>query len=140
MEYNIKLSIAYDYESPAVGGRHLVCLMPLDRAEGQSVAHAALKIEPSPAERLDRRDFFGNQITEFAFRGAQTRIALHMTARVTRSPAAPAPADPAASTCPVPRCWPAFAAAFPVALDPGSARPRDDRLCPRSDQSRPEHS
>ena len=94
MEYNIKLSIAYDYESPAVGGRHLVCLMPLDRAEGQSVAHAALKIEPSPAERLDRRDFFGNQITEFAFRGAQTRIALHMTARVTRSPAAPAPADP----------------------------------------------
>jgi transglutaminase-like putative cysteine protease len=82
--YDIKLRIAYVYDNPAVGGRHVVCVMPLDPDAHQRCLSGTLEITPLPEERLDRRDFFGNQVTEFSFREPHDSIALFMKARVER--------------------------------------------------------
>jgi transglutaminase-like putative cysteine protease len=84
--YDIKLRIGYEYANSAVGGRHVVCVMPLDRAAGQTVQSSALQIEPTPEARIDRRDFFGNQVTEFSFRGPHDGVRLMLQARVRRDP------------------------------------------------------
>ncbi len=84
MIYDIKLRIAYDYASPAVGGRHVVCAMPLDVPGVQRVVAGLLKITPEPDERIDRVDFFGNRVTEFAVRAPHDRIAVNVQARVER--------------------------------------------------------
>ena len=85
MIFDIKLHIAYEYANPAVGGRHLVCVMPLAQGAGQTVQRATLQVEPAPQERLDRLDFFGNAVTEFSFRGPHDSVVLTMQARVTRT-------------------------------------------------------
>lgn len=84
MIFDIKLRIAYEYANPAVGGRHVVCVMPLAFGTGQTVHCAALQIEPAPQERVDRVDFFGNRVTEFSFRGPHDSVTLTMRARVAR--------------------------------------------------------
>lgn len=86
--YDIKLRIAYKYASPAVGGRHLACLLPLTDAD-QTVQSASLLVQPPPTERVDRQDFFGNQLTEFSFRAPHDGLILTLQARVNRSAAAP---------------------------------------------------
>lgn len=95
MIYDIKLQIAYEYANPAVGGRHVVCVMPLDMP-GQRVMASLLDITPRPEERLDRVDFFGNRITEFSFRGPHDSVAFTMKARIERliTPSLPANAIP----------------------------------------------
>lgn len=84
MDFEIKLRIAYQYANPAVGGRHVACVMPLALGAGQTVQSATLTIEPAPQERVDRLDFFGNRVTEFSFRGPHDSVTLTMRARVTR--------------------------------------------------------
>ena len=88
--YDVKLHIAYQYANSAMGGRHVVCVMPMD-LPSQRVMASLLDITPRPEERLDRQDFFGNRITEFAFRGPHDSVAFTMKARVERlvSPALP---------------------------------------------------
>lgn len=88
MIYDIKLRIAYQYANPAVGGRHVLCVMPLDMP-GQRVMAGMVDISPRPEERLDRVDFFGNRITEFSYRGPHDSVAFTMKARIERL-AAPA--------------------------------------------------
>ena len=84
MIYTIKLRIAYDYASPAVGGRHVACVMPKDIAGSQRLIAGLLQIDPTPQERIDRWDFFGNLVTEFSFRGPHDHITLTMQARAER--------------------------------------------------------
>lgn len=84
MLYDIKLRIAYEYASPAVGGRHVLCLQPLGADQTQHVSASRLEITPHPQERVDRLDFFGNQVTEFSYRGPHTALTLTMQARVER--------------------------------------------------------
>lgn len=90
MDFEIKLRIAYQYANPAVGGRHVACVMPLALGAGQTVQSATLTIEPAPQERVDRLDFFGNRVTEFSFRGPHDSVTLTMRARVTRDAVPPA--------------------------------------------------
>ena len=99
MIYDIKLRIAYDYASPAVGGRHVLCLMPPEQAQGQTLLSGSLDIAPKPTERVDRRDFFGNRVTEFSIRGPHSGITLTLKAKIERlSPALPdQPATPLAA-------------------------------------------
>jgi transglutaminase-like putative cysteine protease len=82
--YDIKLLITYQYASPAEGGRHVACVVPLDDGVMQTVQSASLRIDPPPAEQLDRLDFFGNSLTEFSFRGPHDGVTLALEARVTR--------------------------------------------------------
>ncbi|GLS86025.1 transglutaminase [Cypionkella aquatica] len=83
MIYDIKLRIAYQYANPAVGGRHVICVMPLEMP-GQRLMAGLVDITPRPEERLDRVDFFGNRITEFSYRGGHDAVAFTLKARIER--------------------------------------------------------
>ncbi len=89
MKYDVTLRIDYAYGTPSVGGRHLVCLIPQGSGPDQSVSRAKLAIHPAPQERVDRQDFFGNQVTEFSFRAPHLAMSLTMTAQVERQAVPP---------------------------------------------------
>lgn len=93
MIYDIKLNIDYDYANPALGGRHLACVMPKGEMRQQRLLRSTLSISPTPEERCDRVDFFGNSVTEFAFRGAHSGVTLDLSARVERLAPPPDSAD-----------------------------------------------
>ncbi|MDZ4093841.1 MAG: transglutaminase family protein [Paracoccaceae bacterium] len=84
MIYDIGLRIRHDYARPAVGGRHVVRVMPLSVAGGQRLVAGTLDITPHPDERIDRVDFFGNRVTEFTCRAAHDTVALTVQAQVER--------------------------------------------------------
>lgn len=98
MIYDIKLRITYDYANSAVGGRHVICLRPLDIVRVQRVISAGLSVDPDPAEWLERRDFFDNHVAEFSFIGAHDHVAVSLDARIERLPQMPslAPSVPMA--------------------------------------------
>ena len=85
MNYDIVLRITHDYSNPAAAGRHLVRLMPADLPGRQRLVAGLLEIIPTPDERSDGQDFFGNAMTSFGFRGAHDTVALCVTARVDRA-------------------------------------------------------
>ena len=84
MLYDIRLSITYTYPGSAVGGRHLVRVMPLEVAGAQRLIAGLLDITPRPEERQDGTDFFGNATSSFAFRGAHKTVGFRVQARVER--------------------------------------------------------
>ncbi len=86
MIYDVTLRITYDYANPATGGRHLVRLLPRDLPAEQRLIAGHIDIQPPPSERSDRVDFFGNPVTEFAFRHPYDEVALTLHARVDRRP------------------------------------------------------
>jgi transglutaminase-like putative cysteine protease len=89
MLYDIGLVIEQKYDSPAVGARQVVRIVPLTLPGEQEVIVSALTVDPVPHERRDRRDFFGNGVVEVAYTTAQEHIDYKVTARVRRF--APAP-------------------------------------------------
>jgi transglutaminase-like putative cysteine protease len=82
--YDIRLTIAYDYDQPAVAGRHILRLLPADVPGAQRRITGILTIEPEPSERRQFLDFFGNAATEIAFREAHDEILFRVAARVER--------------------------------------------------------
>ena len=84
MIYDITLTIAYEYDRPAVAGRHLLRLMPANVPGLQRRVTGALSILPEPAEQRPFTDFFGNGAVEVAFRDAHDEILFRVTARVER--------------------------------------------------------
>ncbi|PZQ95661.1 MAG: transglutaminase [Cereibacter sphaeroides] len=91
MIYDIVLKLSYSYANPAIGGRHLVRMMPADLTGEQRLIAGHLDITPAPAERTDRVDFFGNRASDVAFRGAISRIQMRLKARVDRFAPLPLP-------------------------------------------------
>ena len=89
MLYDIRLAITYSYAGSAMGGRHLVRVMPLDVPGQQRLIAGLLDITPRPEERTDGVDFFGNATTSFAFRGAHRSVGFKVQARVERFSADP---------------------------------------------------
>lgn len=90
MLYDIGLRISYAYQTPAAGGRHVLCMTPADMA-GQRAITSLLDVTPEPDERIARTDFFGNTVVEVAFRAPHGKIEFRLRARVERQ----APATPA---------------------------------------------
>ncbi|MGV8955591.1 MAG: transglutaminase family protein [Cypionkella sp.] len=84
MIYDIRLQISYDYARPAVQARHVACLLPLDVSGVQRLIAGLVTIDPVPDESIDRTDFFGNHITEFAIRAPHQAITVTLKARVER--------------------------------------------------------
>jgi transglutaminase-like putative cysteine protease len=82
MQYDIRLSIHYEYDYPVSGGRHLVRVLPLNLAGVQRVVAASLAVTPTPAERSDFGDFFRNHVTSIAVRKAHDELDVRMSARV----------------------------------------------------------
>lgn len=89
MIYDIKLRIGYDYANSAIGGRHVICLRPIDLPRVQRVVSARLDVDPAPEEWLERRDFFDNRTAEFSFFGSHDHMAVSLLARVERLPPPP---------------------------------------------------
>lgn len=84
MIYDIGLTIAYDYDRPAVAGRHILRLLPADIPGVQRRITGLLTIRPAPAERRPLVDFFGNSAVEVAFRAEHDEILFRVAARVER--------------------------------------------------------
>jgi transglutaminase-like putative cysteine protease len=84
MLYDIGLLIEQKYNSPAVGARQVVRIVPPTIPGEQDVIVASLAVDPPPHERHDRRDFFGNGVVEIAYTTAQEYINYKVTARVRR--------------------------------------------------------
>jgi transglutaminase-like putative cysteine protease len=82
--YDITARIRYDYDPPAVAGRNLLRLMPADLPGRQRLVAGQIAASPTPAERHDRSDFWGNRVTEIAFRTAAASAAFTLRARVER--------------------------------------------------------
>lgn len=84
MLYDISLSITYQYSSQADAGRHALRLLPADIDGDQRLIAGRLNAEPRPDERTDRIDFFGNNVTDIAYRSSHSDIAFKVQARVDR--------------------------------------------------------
>ncbi|WP_296746716.1 transglutaminase family protein [Mesorhizobium sp.] len=85
MLYDIRLQLHYDYAAAAGGGRHQVRVLPQTLNGVQRVIAASLSFAPTPAERADFSDFFGNNVTSIAFRDAHDALDVRMSARVSVS-------------------------------------------------------
>ncbi len=84
MLYDIGLRIRYAYQTPAAGGRHVLCMTPADMP-GQRAITSLLEFTPEPDERIARTDFFGNTVVEVAFRAPHQKIEFRLRARVDRA-------------------------------------------------------
>lgn len=89
MLYDIAASIDYRYQQASVLGRTLLRLLPGSVPGVQRLVAGALSAQPGAAERLDRVDFFGNPLTELAFRHATNAASFRIQARVERLAEAP---------------------------------------------------
>lgn len=82
MLYDIKLTIDYAFQAPAAGARQILHAMPLTIEGRQRLIAGSIDIDPKPAMRGDRVDFFGNQLTELAFIEPHSEITIALKARV----------------------------------------------------------
>jgi transglutaminase-like putative cysteine protease len=82
--YDIGMTIAYEYDRPAIAGRHILRLLPADLPGVQRRITGNLTILPEPAERRPMLDFFGNASVEVAFRAAHDEILFRVASRVER--------------------------------------------------------
>lgn len=85
MLYDIRLHLSYDYDAAAGGSRHQVRVLPPTIAGVQRVVAASLSFVPTPSERTDFSDFFGNNVTAIAFRDVHDGLDIRMSARVSVS-------------------------------------------------------
>jgi transglutaminase-like putative cysteine protease len=85
MLYDIRLHLSYDYDAAAGGSRHQVRVLPPTIAGVQRVIAASLSFVPTPSERTDFSDFFGNNVTAIAFRDVHDGLDIRMSARVSVS-------------------------------------------------------
>jgi len=93
MLYDIKLTIYYDFQAPAAGARQILHAMPLTIEGRQRLIAGSIDIDPKPAMRGDRVDFFGNQLTELAFIEPHSEIVIALKARVEVTGGTEPPAD-----------------------------------------------
>ena len=84
MLYDIKLALKYKYKPAALGGRHILRLMPADIAGEQRLVAGFLEISPRADERVDSVDFFGTQTTFSACGGPHPALNFTLSARVNR--------------------------------------------------------
>ena len=82
MNYDVRVEFEYEYQPPVAGGRHLVRIAPMVLGEAQRVVASSIAFDPTPAERIDRRDFFGNAVVAVTFRQQHAGLKVGMTARV----------------------------------------------------------
>ena len=83
MLYDIRLHLHYDYAAAAGGSRHHVHVAPQTISGVQRVIASSLSFSPTPTERSDFLDFFGNAVTSIALRGSSEALDVRMSARVS---------------------------------------------------------
>jgi len=85
MLYDIGLKITYKYPRAAAAGRHCLRLLPADLPGEQRLIAGNLSITPRPEERIEKKDFFENAVTDVAYRKSHKEIAFAIQARVERT-------------------------------------------------------
>lgn len=84
VQYDIKLSIGYQYGAFAGHARNIVRLLPVDQPGRQTVRARMLGIDPTPDEWIEGVDFFGNPTAALAFHAPIDHIELTLRATVER--------------------------------------------------------
>jgi transglutaminase-like putative cysteine protease len=73
MIYRIVHKTTYKYPYPVSVGNHVACLTPRSLPRHQCERHE-LRITPRPATRIDRGDYFGNQLTFFTIQEPHEKL------------------------------------------------------------------
>ena len=81
MIYDVRQATTYQYASTIVFARHLLRLTPIDR-QGQRVLATALDVDPTPIERREGSDFFGNRITWIVLDQSHDTLTVQVAARI----------------------------------------------------------
>jgi transglutaminase-like putative cysteine protease len=81
MILNVNHLTRFDYTQPVTVSQQLLRLTPRE-CPGQTVLDAAISILPSPSFQSDRRDYFGNVITQLAVQSAHTTLTVQAQSRV----------------------------------------------------------
>ena len=76
MLYDINLRITYTYEVPVSGGRHVVRVLPVSLPDRQRLVAGTVTCTPTPEERRDSGDFFGNPSTSILFRKQHEKLVI----------------------------------------------------------------
>jgi len=85
MRYDLSLTIEYSYDHASDHARNLLHLLPLNLPGRQGVIASLLTVEPSPQERCDAPDFFGNTATWITFHEPIDGISLSLKAQIWRT-------------------------------------------------------
>ncbi len=115
MIYDVRQTTTYAYASKVAFAHHVLRLTPVNRT-GQRVHAVALDISPTPVERREGVDFFGNHVTWIGLEEQHDRLLIKVVARVVvEAPAAQLPlATPA---------WEGVRAAVVMTSDLGPGSP-----------------
>jgi transglutaminase-like putative cysteine protease len=79
--YRIEHDTRYRYAAPTPLSHHVTCLRPRDMQRQRVLSHA-LRIEPAPADRHARVDWFGNTLEQFAILGSHRELLVRATSVV----------------------------------------------------------
>ena len=82
MIYDIRLTIAHDYDQPAANSRHLIRVLPATLSGGQQLTAHSIHIGPAPDERSEACDFFGAATTSCVHVAPHSRMSITMTSTV----------------------------------------------------------
>ncbi|MCS0495325.1 transglutaminase family protein [Ancylobacter mangrovi] len=85
MMYDIHQTTAYSYAHPVPVARHVVRMVPVERAR-QRVIVSHISVEPEPTEWTETRDFFGNKTLHIRIDTPHTDFKVHTRARVLVEP------------------------------------------------------
>lgn len=80
--YDIRLELAYDYDAPVHGGRHLVRVSPITVPGVQRVVASSLTFEPRPERISTFNDFYGNVANAISYVTPHDKLAIRLTARI----------------------------------------------------------
>jgi transglutaminase-like putative cysteine protease len=81
MIYRISHRTAYKYRYPVSGGNHVACLKPRSLPHHQS-ARSELSIQPAPATRTERVDYFGNVLCFFTIQEPHKELVVEARSEV----------------------------------------------------------
>ncbi|MFD1342566.1 transglutaminase family protein [Litorisediminicola beolgyonensis] len=84
MRYDVTLRIEYRYDQASDHARSLLHLTPPTLPGRQEVIAGLLSIEPTPQERREGQDFFGNRATLVSFHKPIQELTLTLKAQVSR--------------------------------------------------------
>jgi transglutaminase-like putative cysteine protease len=82
MIYKIVHRTTYKYKYPVSVGNHVACLRPRCLPPHQ-VAHSELHIQPPPATRTERVDYFGNRLCFFTIQEPHKELVVEARSKVT---------------------------------------------------------
>jgi transglutaminase-like putative cysteine protease len=88
MIYNLTHRTTYEYAAPVTVSHHAARVEPRALAN-QVTERFSLDIDPQPALKNMRTDYFGNQVHRFAIQEVHTRLEITATSRVSVAPVTP---------------------------------------------------